>query len=635
MPLPRLKRLGSWWANRPLRTKGVLVVALPLTALVVATGAFYLTERRNRQAEEAAEAASEQRTAARSVLITLLEAETGISGFLVSGHPAFLDPFEEAVGELPDRMSRLEDLLADDPEESGRLNRLQDLMSQRLELLTRLREQPGGELQRFLLFRGNEISGTLRNELEGLVERQDREVELLTQEAEDFERLSILAVAVSVPLGLLGGVLAMSLFTSGVVRRVRRLTRNAPRLAAGEALEDLPRGDDEVGRLGLALEEASETLRDAKAALQQSETRFRTLAMHAPVGIFHTDERGEGLFVNERWSEITGLAPEEAMGPGWAEALHPEDREWVSARWAEAAAAGREFYEEFRFQRPDGEARWVVATAVGVRDETGAIVGYLGTVTDITVRKQLEGQIEERNADLQRSNAELEQFASVASHDLQEPLRIVSGYVQLLARRYQERLDEEADEFIGYVVNGVQRMQNLIEDLLRYARVGTRGREPEPTDAEDVLAEALGNLRASIVEAGATVTHDPLPTVRADGSQLAQLFQNLIGNAIKFRGDRDPAVHVGAERQNGGWEFSVQDNGIGIEPEYREQIFQIFQRLHGRDEYPGTGIGLAICKKIVERHGGRIWVDSKVGNGTQFRFTIPEQEGKSDVGIGG
>ena len=610
-------------------------MALPLAALVVATGAFYLTGRRNSRAEAAARIASEERVATTAMLTTLLEAETGISGFLVSGHPEFLDPFKDAVAELPDRMSHLQELLSGDRLEAGRVDSIRNLLNQRLELLTRLRERPGGELERFLLLRGNEVSTALRFELEGLVQRQARKVEVLSQKAQEFESLSNFAVAVSVPLGLLGGVLATSLFTSGVVRRVRRLTENAPRLAAGEPLVELPPGEDEVGRLGGALQEASETLRNAKEALQESETRFRTLATHAPVGIFYTDQRGEGVFVNERWSEITGLTAERAQGAGWTRALHPEDREWVATAWAQAARRGSEFHEELRFQRPGGETRCVVARAVGIPDEAGNVRGYLGTVTDITERKQLEREIEERNVELRRSNAELEQFASVASHDLQEPLRIVNGYVRLLARRYRDRIDEEADEFIGYILHGVQRMQNLIEDLLRYARVGTRGEEPEPTDAEDVLATALGNLQASIEETGATVTHDPLPTVHADGSQLTQLFQNLIGNAIKFSGDRKPAVHVGVDRHNGEWEFLVQDNGIGIESEYREQIFQIFQRLHGRDEYPGTGIGLAICKKIVERHGGRIWVESEAGSGAEFRFTIPENAAKSDAGAEG
>jgi len=203
----------------------------------------------------------------------------------VSGHPEFLDPFKDAVAELPDRMRHLQELLSGDRLEAGRVDSIRNLLNQRLELLTRLRERPGGELERFLLLRGNEVSTALRHELEGLVERQARKVEVLSQKAQEFESLSNLAVAVSVPLGLLGGVLATSLFTSGVVRRVRRLTENAPRLAAGEPLVELPPGEDEVGRLGGALQEASETLRNAKEALQESETRFRTLATHAPVGI--------------------------------------------------------------------------------------------------------------------------------------------------------------------------------------------------------------------------------------------------------------------------------------------------------------------------------------------------------------
>jgi len=200
---------------------------------------------------------------------------------------------------------------------------------------------------------------------------------------------------------------------------------------------------------------------------------------------------------------------------------------------------------------------------------------------------------------------------------------MVTSYVQLLARRYKGKLDGEADEFIGFAVDGAARMQQLINDLLTYSRVGTKGREFEPTDCEIILEQALENLQIAIEEKNATVTHDPLPTVLADSVQLGQLFQNLIGNAIKFQGPEPPHVHVSAGRNENGWVFSVRDNGIGIAPEYAERIFVIFQRLHTRDKHPGTGIGLAVCKKIVERHGGRTWVESKPGKGATFYFTLP------------
>ncbi len=239
------------------------------------------------------------------------------------------------------------------------------------------------------------------------------------------------------------------------------------------------------------------------------------------------------------------------------------------------------------------------------------------------VRKQAEESLAERAADLARSNRELAQFAYVASHDLQEPLRMVSSFTQLLARRYRGKLDDDADEFISYAVDGASRMQVLINDLLAYSRVGTRGNLPVPTASDAALDRALDNLQTAIEESGAEVVREPLPSVMGDDAQLVQLFQNLLSNAMKFRGDRVPRVQIRAEPAGKEWIFSIRDNGIGIDPQYAEQVFVIFQRLHTRVEYPGTGIGLAICKKIVERHGGRIWVESEPGQGTTFFFALP------------
>lgn len=250
-------------------------------------------------------------------------------------------------------------------------------------------------------------------------------------------------------------------------------------------------------------------------------------------------------------------------------------------------------------------------------------LAFQAIVADITERKRAEAELQETLKELKRSNVELEQFAYVASHDLQEPLRAVAGMVQLLQKKYQGQLDEQADLYITYLVEAAARMQRLINDLLAYSRVGRRGQPFTPVNTAACLQLVLKNLAAVVQESRASITWDNLPTVAADSTQLSQLFQNLIGNALKFRGDKEPQIHLSAVKVANAWQFSVRDNGIGIEPQYFERIFQVFQRLHTREEYPGTGIGLALCQKIVERHGGVIWVESQVGQGSTFHFTLP------------
>jgi light-regulated signal transduction histidine kinase (bacteriophytochrome) len=244
-------------------------------------------------------------------------------------------------------------------------------------------------------------------------------------------------------------------------------------------------------------------------------------------------------------------------------------------------------------------------------------------VRDTTDRKSAEAQLKAIAADLARSNAELEQFAYVASHDLQEPLRMVASYTQLLARRYKGRLDQDADEFIDFAVDGARRMQDLINDLLTYSRSGTRALEVESVDTGAIVDQVIGDLSAAIEESGGRVLHEALPVLRGDPTQLRQLFQNLIANAIKFQRERAPEVTISAVGDSKTVTFTVRDNGIGIEPQYLDRIFVLFQRLHTRADYPGTGIGLAICKKIVERHGGKIWLESEPGRGTTVFFSLP------------
>lgn len=301
-----------------------------------------------------------------------------------------------------------------------------------------------------------------------------------------------------------------------------------------------------------------------------------------------------------------------------------EDKEWAS-RAGMVAFAGYPLLVENRL---------VGVMALFARqplpeDVLETLESVAHTIAQGIERKRAESALAQRAAELTRSNRELEQFAYVASHDLQEPLRMISSFTQLLARRYADKLDSDANEFIAFAVDGATRMQTLINDLLTYSRVGTRGKPLAPTDAGAALAAALRNLSAAIEDSSATVSFDPLPTVQADAIQLVQLFQNLVANAIKFRGSAPPAVHVSAERQDGEWRFCVADNGIGIDPQDAEKIFVIFHRLHSREEYPGTGIGLAICKKIVERHGGCISVDSNPGQGARFYFTLSAREGRS------
>ena len=265
--------------------------------------------------------------------------------------------------------------------------------------------------------------------------------------------------------------------------------------------------------------------------------------------------------------------------------------------------------------RKDGKRLDVSFTLSPIKDGQGKITGIAGIGRDISKAKQAE-------AELRRSNAELEQFAYVASHDLQEPLRAMAGTVQILQRRYQGQLDARADEIITHAVAAVTRMQTLVSDLLAFSRLARHGNAFAPTDCTTVLTDVQTILEVAIAESGALITHDALPTVMADASQLRQLLQNLLSNAIKFRGERPLQIHVGARREQNSWLFSVRDNGLGIEKQYFERIFVVFQRLHTRDEYPGTGIGLAVCKKIVERHGGRIWLESEADKGTTFHFTI-------------
>ena len=332
----------------------------------------------------------------------------------------------------------------------------------------------------------------------------------------------------------------------------------------------------------------------------------------------------DGLWrqLNPAWEKTLGFSSDELKGRPFLDFVHPDDREAMRELTTKLKDGGETLSLDNRHLAKDGSYVWLSWSMTSALRKRL----FYGVARNITERRKADEELAQQAKELARSNSDLEQFAYVASHDLQEPLRMVASYVQLLARRYRGKLDADADEFIAFAVDGATRMQGLITDLLAYSRVGRQGKDFAQVNAEEVLGRALSNLGLALADSQGRVTHDPLPTLWADGRQLSQLFQNLVANELKFRGDLPPHVHVTARREGSDWRFAVADNGIGIAKEYSTRIFAIFQRLHTRREYPGTGIGLAICKKIVEYHDGRIWVESEPGHGATFHFTIPAGE---------
>ncbi len=331
--------------------------------------------------------------------------------------------------------------------------------------------------------------------------------------------------------------------------------------------------------------------------------------------------------MNHQFAEIAGYNEDELVGINPLKLVHAEDRNAVRENAVKMLKGELSSAYEFRMVTKSAKIKWVMETVAPIFYQGERAT--LGNLADITDRKQAEERLRQITIEMQHSNTELEQFAYVISHDLQEPLRMVSSYTQLLAKRYRSKLDADADEFITYAVDGAKRMQALLGDLLEYSRVGTRGKSFSLTDSEDIIKQAMANLKIAIEESGALVSYDTLPAIMADEGQLVQLFQNLIGNAIKFRGQEPPHVHISAKRRRKVIIFSVRDNGIGIDSQHSKSIFEIFRRLHTREEYPGTGMGLSICKKIVERHGGHIWVQSRPGEGSTFYLTIQVPGGES------
>jgi PAS domain S-box-containing protein len=390
-------------------------------------------------------------------------------------------------------------------------------------------------------------------------------------------------------------------------------------------------------RQALELSRQTEELAQSRQALEtqmlmrQSEARFRGLLEAAPDAMVVMNQAWEIVLVNVQAEKQFGYRRDELIGQkvknvipeGFTERLISDGTRSAAEALAQQIGTGI----ELSGRRKDGSEFPIEIMLSPLENAEGMLV--TAAIRYVTERNRSAEHLVKTVGELKRSNEELQQFAYVSSHDLQEPLRMVSSYTQLLAKRYKGRLDSDADEFIAFAVDGCNRMQGLIQDLLAYSRAGTNGKTLLEISSEDALKVALSNLRLAVAQSGAVVTHDSLPAITTDETQLTQIFQNLVGNAIKYRRAESPEVHVAASKNGGNeWVFSVRDNGLGIDPQYFDRIFILFQRLHGREDFEGTGIGLAICKKIVERLGGRIWVESQPEKGSVFYFALPEMEGR-------
>jgi PAS domain S-box-containing protein len=535
------------------------------------------------------------------LLSAMDDVETGVREFALSGHEASLEAYRAGIQRLEQDDKVLRGLTLDNPNQQRRIPALETLQQQEIQLgeaIIRLGKTAGVRAAAKAIRAGNgpRIMGAVRTVIRDM---EDEERRLLLERKAVAKRRLRQTKVVLIVASLSGLLIAAA--------------------AAWTIQRDY------------AARESAERVRMLVEGVQKAENRFQALLESAPDAMVIVDPQGLIELANAQTEKLFGYARPELLGKS-ADILVPErfrgkhgghPQGFFQSPKNGEMGAGLELFG----LRKDGTEFPVEISLSPLESPLG--ISVTAAIRDITARRKNEEILAQKAAELNRSNEELQQFANVASHDLQEPLRMVASYTQLLAKRYKGRLDSDADEFIAYAVDGSNRMQRLIRDLLAYSRAGTTEKAFHEISSESALQEALANLRGAIEESGAVVTHDPLPALTTDDSQLVQIFQNLVGNAIKYRSAEPPRVHVSA-RQNGHKEcvFSVRDNGSGIDPQHFDRIFVIFQRLHGREEFAGTGIGLAICKRILERQGGRIWVESQQGKGSTFHFALPERGGK-------
>jgi PAS domain S-box-containing protein len=537
------------------------------------------------------------------VLKQLVDMETGLRGYLMTKDSPFLDPYENAQTTFDANFERLKTLAADNDSQVSSLQTLESNITSWREFAARtlIFETTGkGVSDVETQLKGKALMDTIREELAAFVESEDH---LRNERIRVTQTTSQIVIASVIIAGLTVG----GLLVAATRQQLIRLSQSYEQA------------------MGVSLQQAEE-------ASNQREW-LRGVLSSIGEAVITADMHGNVTFLNQVSESLTGWSAQDAVGKPLTEVYKVAYKELQDANTAASSSQDPllSVIKAKQLSARDGKEIAIEESASSIKDVRGGLMGHVIVFRDVTRRKAIEQErlrLIETQAHyanmLRRSNDHLQQFAYVASHDLQEPLRMVVSYLQLIERRYAEALDDDARDFIGYAVDGANRMKELITGLLAYARVD-KGEQDlrELTSLQSTLDKALNNLSVTIAESGAVITHDDLPEIQADSLQMMQLFQNLIGNALKFHMDAPLHIHIGAQRHGEEWQFSVQDNGIGIEAASLEKIFGLFQRLHRRSEYSGTGIGLAICRKVVERHEGRIWVESEVGKGSTFYFTLP------------
>lgn len=657
------------WSQLSLRRKlEILVVAL---ALPIMAAVVLLVDASDRLTHALEERLKNRNFIAElnNLKIAMLNIETGQRGYALSaGNPRYLDPYNQGLRDAERAKNRL---LA-----SGLFADTVRVLADQVDDYINNWAKP--EIAQIVpgqgLSRGSQIL-LLEESRQHFDQLRASFDELELQASEAFERAQIASnratqVIGALAWGMLGVVLiAIVILRSAldrtVISRLLRLQGATAQIAQGDYHSRVQvRGGDEVSQLGVSFNLMAASLEQTRQALERARERAELLASltdalqgaNTPAEVAQIAISGLNQYLGASYMFVNELSGGMLKFVGWAGQL-PKEMEPVLQTGVplEASPEGKQVIESrkpfYDYQYFSGERQAPGYPPLGlaikpIASPEGKVFGILSAIRPSDrgdwseaerefmrkvaaavgvawERSENLAALKAANAELARSNQELEQFAYVASHDLQEPLRMVSSYTQLLARRYRGKLDEKADQYIHFAVDGANRMQHLIQDLLAYSRVGTRGKTPEPTEAAQVVQEVLDSLQVALGESHAEIVVHPLPKVMADPIQLAQVFQNLIGNALKYRHpERPPRIEVGAEPQGNCYRFYIADNGLGIEPQYFERIFVIFQRLHGKEDYPGSGIGLAIVKKIVERHGGQVGIESSP-QGSRFWFTLP------------